>query len=495
MFDLFRNTFLNRNRYKTHSEAVIVACFFNPQNSPYRLLAFQKWYRTIKHLNHRIVECLIGDNAVSQLPDSPYITQVQADSLMFHKEALLNHVISELPSQFKYVFWMDTDVLLTNQNWLPEAVHVLQEEAAVVQPFEYCVHLEKNTDKPDFDVDAAKPLINNLHKRHKRLWRSYGATHATSGRHNDHSANENYDLHGHVGFLWGAKREVLEQCPLFDKAVIGGADHVIAHATTNQIGHPCIKKGFADNIDETLDWSREWFRAVVQNVPKLAVWRGQSGYLGFVSGDLYHIWHGDISNRKYLKRIQEFTGATRRMDKDRRGFYKVDGAKAAYMRRYYQQREVGYAEPLDFGGFDADFMMDMGYALADIINLFGQPYQDEPAVDPGVDPNVAAQEGVNFGWPSQPDVPDSTPPGFARPLADGWPAQPVVPDSTPPALGVPDSLPIQGVEDISPFTPKVDDVLPSVWTPNEDRAEPTLNDAGWEPATVPDTPDNTSNYS
>jgi len=69
MFDFLKNTFLNRGRYKTHSEAVIVSCFYNPQNSPYRLLAFQKWYHSIKHLNYRIIECLIGPDAKSQLPD------------------------------------------------------------------------------------------------------------------------------------------------------------------------------------------------------------------------------------------------------------------------------------------------------------------------------------------------------------------------------------------------------------------------------------------
>ena len=73
MFDFFKNTFLNQNRYKTHSDAVVISCFYNPLNSPYRLLGFQKWYRSIRHLNHRIIECLIGDDAKPQLPSSPFI--------------------------------------------------------------------------------------------------------------------------------------------------------------------------------------------------------------------------------------------------------------------------------------------------------------------------------------------------------------------------------------------------------------------------------------
>jgi hypothetical protein len=33
-----------RNRYEGHPQAVILACYFNPQNSPYRLQAFQRFY-------------------------------------------------------------------------------------------------------------------------------------------------------------------------------------------------------------------------------------------------------------------------------------------------------------------------------------------------------------------------------------------------------------------------------------------------------------------
>lgn len=174
MFDYLKNLFVNRGRYKTHSEACIVSCFFNPQNSPYRLLAFQKWYHSIKHLNHRIVECLIGPDVKSQLPESPYITQVQADSLLFHKESLLNLAIADLHPEFKYVFWVDADVLFTNDNWLVEGVEQLQ-TANVIQPFEYCIHLNRNQIKPDFDVDAFRATVNDPAKRHKQLWRSFCA--------------------------------------------------------------------------------------------------------------------------------------------------------------------------------------------------------------------------------------------------------------------------------------------------------------------------------
>lgn len=203
LYDFFCNLFSNRNRYRQHSEACIVACFFNPQNSPYRLLAFQKWYHSIKHLNHKIVECLIGPDAKSQLPESPNISQVRADSLLFHKEAMLNLAIEDLPPEIKYIFWVDADVIFTNLNWLRDGVRELQ-TANVIQPFEYCVHLEKNQIAPNFNVDLYRNNSNIPGQRHPAVWRSFCATYVIDAHENtEHSSSINYDEHGHVGFAWG----------------------------------------------------------------------------------------------------------------------------------------------------------------------------------------------------------------------------------------------------------------------------------------------------
>jgi hypothetical protein len=511
MFDWLKNTFTNRNRYRTHSEAVIVSCFFNPQCSPYRLLAFQKWYHSIKHLPHRIIECLVGPDAKQQLPDSPNITRVHADTLLFHKEALLNKVVAELPSQYKYIFWVDADVLFTNKWWLPQGVEALQ-HAAVIQPFEWCVHLDKHKLVPSFNVDQVKVYSNDVEHRNKKVWRSFAANFDTNMV---LSLNENYDLHGHVGFAWGARREVLEQCPLYEKALIGGADHILAHAVAGQIPHPCIQKGYADNLDDTLEWSRRFYQAA----RLVMVQQDLRSPLSFVEGDLYHIWHGDIGDRKYLKRIQDFTSAVPGMEKDKAGFYKATGSRAAYVKKYYRKREVHqimYDDDFDSFYMEPEFIEDMGYALADIVSNFSQPsyMRDDPTGLPGI------------FWEQQPDVPDSTP-GVADaivPVADGWPAQAVVPDSTPSGPDAPgtDWTPPAATEQVSPSdwpaqpdipnsdpvqddvgasipdsTPSLENASPYVpdSTPPQSFAEIPVSDNWSPPADVPDSTPDSSNFS
>lgn len=399
MFSFLKNAFLNRNRYRTHSEAVVISCFYNPQNNPYRLLAFQKWYHSIKHLNHRIIECLIGPDAKSQLPASPYITQVRTDSLLWHKETLLNKIVVDLPEEFKYVFWVDADVLFTNKNWLVDGVAQFKAGARILQPFEYCVHLERNRLEPDFDMDEARQTASMTNKElggEKRLWRSFCANYVKDRYEGNFTAihSTDYDVHGHVGFAWGATKELLLQCPLFERALIGGADHIIAHAAAGQLHSPCISKGFSDNLVEVERWVDRFSRFV----------RGQ---IGFVTGDLYHIWHGDIKNRQYLKRIKDFTGKTKEIvDRDANGLYV---GKDRYVRRYYRDREVTDIYYDDFGDFGYGFAEDMGYLISDVFNLFGPPaYAEEPdEIDPGI-PDDQPNDFVPFDQGGA-GVPDNNP--------------------------------------------------------------------------------------
>jgi len=326
--DRFKNIFLFNDKYRTHSEAVIIACYFNPQRNPYRLSAFRTWYESIKHLNHEIVECVIDGSTPELVGEFPSLNihRVFTPNLLWHKEALLNGIVNTLPKQYKYVFWLDTDVIFANNNWLVEAVEVLQHNN-LVQPFDFCVHLDQDEMKPSFDVDQHRASANYPQLRHPKLWRSFSYNHVLGL-----SDDQNYDKHGHVGFAWGARREVLDAIPLYDKALIGGADHIIAHAGAGHIAHSCITKSFTDDIDAVNEWSRKFY-AVVR------------GKIGYVPGDLYHIWHGAVEKRQYLKRIQEHTPEIKKITKkDKNGLYVTDDD--TYVKKYFDQREVKTEYPV-----------------------------------------------------------------------------------------------------------------------------------------------------
>ncbi len=229
-----------------------------------------------------------------------------------------------MDEKFKYVFWVDADVTFTNKNWLVDGVKELQSGAVLIQPFEYCIHLEKDQNAPAFNPDYYRDTISDPIRRKENMWRSFCANFVTTNISN----SINYNKHGHVGFALGACRHILELCPLYDRALIGGADHIILHAAAGHIPHECITKSFKDDLENVLAWSKKFYSEI-------------RGRIGYVKGDLYHIWHGDISKRQYLKRIQDFTIKTKQIkEKDENGLYITNNRDDRYMQNYFMQREI-----------------------------------------------------------------------------------------------------------------------------------------------------------
>ncbi len=321
MFNAFRNIFVKG--YRNHSEAVVISCFYNPQKNEYRQKAFDVFYQSIAHLNYRILECVIGDDApqLSHYKDKN-INLVRAEELLWHKETLLNKIIAELPPNYKYVFWLDADIVFDNDEWLIDGVAALQ-NCNIIQPFEYAVHLNQNEKKPSFDYKMMqkKPLPEMLAYK---MWRSF-----CSNANTPHFHSENYHEHGHVGFAWAARREILEKAPLYEKALIGGADHIMAHGAANQPFHACIAKTFTDDLENVQQY--------MQYLGKIV-----NGQIGFCKGSLFHIWHGDIAKRQYFERIKNFTPMAKNIyRRDKNGFFTSQSNfhTTNYIRQYFDIRE------------------------------------------------------------------------------------------------------------------------------------------------------------
>lgn len=323
IIDKIKNNTVFLNKYKTDSEAVIISCFFNPQRSKYRTAAFNKFYNDIKHLNHLIIEGVIS-SSTPELTESDNIKHVKTESHLWHKEGLLNYAVSILPKKYKYIFWVDADVIFENQNWLVEGAEKLRSGFRFIQPFEYCVHLEQDEyDYPALDYFAMNELLPNTYS--SNVWRSFCATfeqYKTSL-----AQSLDYNTYGHVGFAWGATREVLEKVGLFDRALIGGADHVMALGAVGKLNHPSMLKSFTDNLNEVHDYQIDLYNMVQAKV-------------GAIPGVLKHIWHGDIKKRNYLKRIQDFTPRTKTITKkDECGLYVAENNEDTFVTTYMNYRD------------------------------------------------------------------------------------------------------------------------------------------------------------
>jgi hypothetical protein len=283
LLDQIRNRTAFASKYKTHPEAAVIACFFNPQKNCYRTKAFDIFYDSIKHLNHLIVECVIGEST-PQLPNNGHVLYV-FDRDAGNKEFLLNKAVEKLPPQIKYVFWLDADVIFANLDWLIDGVRQLK-SSKIIQPFEYCLRLDQDQTAPSFDLDSfvkAYPLTPQ--EAHNQVWRGFAANVACKFFLESHDR----DLHGHIGFAWGARRSVLDAVPLYEDDRLGDeVDHLIAHAAAGHATHPCFARLLSpSNFGAILAWSERFYEET-------------GGLIGYVPGSLYHIWHGQPAIKDYL---------------------------------------------------------------------------------------------------------------------------------------------------------------------------------------------------
>jgi len=96
------------------------------------------------------------------------------------------------------------------------------------------------------------------------------------------------------GMAWVAQRELLERCQFYDAAILGGGDKLMFSAACGRAEDEAHALG--SNLYEKqhyLAWAKEFHEA----------FRGKFGY---VEGDIYHLWHGDLGDRGYGKRREGF---------------------------------------------------------------------------------------------------------------------------------------------------------------------------------------------
>ena len=215
------------------------------------------------------VECAYGDRPY-ELNTNPHVQHVpvRSKTLMWNKEAMINCGIARLPADWKYVAWIDADIMFRKPGWAAETVHALQ-LYDVVQPWSDCYDLG-----PDDD---------HLHA-HKSFCRLY-----KEGKPIVPSGAPGYEF-AHPGYAWAATRPALERLGgLLDIAALGAGDH---HMALGLIGRA------AESLPGGIH--ANYRRAVMRWQERAA--RFTCGNIGYVPGSIEHRWHGPKLARKYVDR-------------------------------------------------------------------------------------------------------------------------------------------------------------------------------------------------
>ena len=188
--------------YKLHNmknDVGFVCCHFNPMHFKSKLKCFTKFHNNLKKLNIDIttVELAINGDPF-ELNNFPNVIKVRSNSILWHKERLLNIGIEKLKHKYKKISWLDADIIVKDRKWSQKISKAL-DTSMVCQVFKTATVRDKLEISTGFE-NYGNPNITNLD-----------------------SLN---GYHGITGLGWAARSEVFSNINLYDSAIIGGGDYL-----------------------------------------------------------------------------------------------------------------------------------------------------------------------------------------------------------------------------------------------------------------------------
>ncbi|MBL8635263.1 MAG: hypothetical protein JNM40_18705 [Myxococcales bacterium] len=255
----------------------VVTTYFNPAGYRSRRENYRQFRAALGDVPCLTVECALADRPFELSPSDDLI-QLRARDALWHKERLINLAIERLPRACHFVAWIDADVLFQCPDWPAQSQQRLTQQLAV-QLFSDVVQLPSPKMSSD-DAVRTRGFVATITDKPSAL---------SVGR---------FDAHGHTGYAWATHRAVLEVAGLYDACIVGSADHLMAHAFLGNPTAECVTRLLGTDsahLKHFTGWSAR-LHSVAQSL-------GVSG-LGFVPGALFHLWHGEIRDRRYFERNQ-----------------------------------------------------------------------------------------------------------------------------------------------------------------------------------------------
>ena len=234
--------------------------------------------------------------------DADILVQIPTEDILWQKERLLNLAVESLPPECKFVVWLDCDIIFKREDWMVDAVVEL-ESHVMVQLFSRTLYLPKEVNLSD-DLES-QAYLERRSTASGILDGSVDANPLGPGLEvlRKHGMGSQFS-NGHA---WIMRREPLQSVGFYEAMIVGGGDYVFLQAALGKFEVVRDSHGWTDpdspQYKHFLSWA-ERFYAVVQ------------GKIGNVPGDIYNLWHGELTNRGYLPRHKILTSQNFDPDSD-----------------------------------------------------------------------------------------------------------------------------------------------------------------------------------
>lgn len=299
-----------------------ITCYFNPVGYKRRLENYQLFRQ---RLAAPLVTVELSFDGTFQLrrDDAEVVVQLHGRDVMWQKERLLNLALKWLPDRCDQVAWLDCDVIFGSDDWVEQAELAL-DEFSLLHLFQERHDLSRQVRPDELGSWASpSPAISMIHRMTVEGV-APGELLLSHPRKDRRSAN---------GLAWASPRAVLEAHGLYDACILGSGDRAVLCAGLGRFDY--CAQGLLMNprqAEHYLTWARPYFATV-------------RGRIGYIPGRAFHLWHGEVEDRRYGERdraLQAFDfDPFSDIAPDDSGCWRWCSEKQplhAYVRRYFESR-------------------------------------------------------------------------------------------------------------------------------------------------------------
>jgi hypothetical protein len=226
-----------------------------------------------------------------QEPQLPGAFVVRTSSWLFHKERLCRILETKIPRNYTKICFMDADILFQDRMWYQKLSDKLNTHT-IVQPFSHAKWYNPSGTKFEFQ----KP----------------GAAYAGPS---DYT---------HPGFAWGFQRSWYKTYGFYDYAISGAGDTL------------SVAAWFRNKLEWELcriNTYKEHLERMNKSVHKV----------GYIDGEVHHLWHGSRVNRQYISRhsiLEGITDLRKILKTNKDGVYELTNrAVNQKMKEYFMSRD------------------------------------------------------------------------------------------------------------------------------------------------------------
>lgn len=251
-----------------------ITSFFNPMRYRHRVANYRR-FREALDVPLATIELGFDGHWDLNASDADLYVGIGDGDVLWQKERLLNLVLARLPPACTHVVWLDCDLLLPDPEWPQRLVHALA-DAPLVQAHSRVRYLPRDDagESADLVADSVAARICGGQ-----------APAAVLGQIMDRAGGA-----PSPGMAWAAHRELLARHGFFDACVIGGGDTALACAAYG-VPEVAVRLHGMNALQQRryLAWAEGFHRDV-------------RGRVGSLDGEILHLWHGELSDRRASER-------------------------------------------------------------------------------------------------------------------------------------------------------------------------------------------------